>query len=513
MKKFLLSLFCILAILVSFSQNNSYEYLVLQKIGDSLYNVKNYQNSGLTFDKAIIIAGPEAQNFIRWRAACSWALANYPDNAFAHLIVISNSKNLTFEDIDDGLTDDDFEVLHNDKRWQEIKKKMYSVAKATFFSEMNKSEYNFTASEQFNIAVAWALMKNRDSAFFYLNKISKTKDNPYFLHFGRVEAFSDLHKDKRWLPVTDAIYTNAANIFSLRARSENWANPTIDGYQAARAWALANEPDSAFYYLDKIVNTNYNVFTRYNQLAGAVFASLHNDKRWQPLLETVKKNFTAGNCDHTIYGPSIPMTFTIDPLSSFLKSDGKGVYRNKVDRVSSLNQHPYNLLLSGYNPFEYSYDKNDLSSRSLSLDLNSPVLGSGAVAKGAIIDRDASFHIFYKFDRTVSPMMIYDFREIPIGATIESHRTEVGIHINGVFHTFQMGTWALGDCNEGYSYKGSINGIGTTMVRVTRHSESKFTIEAQDGSIGRLWNTQNMTKPVDLGLFKTGFIIHLEEQQ
>jgi len=64
--------------------------------------------------------------------------------------------------------------------------------------------------------------------------------------------------------------------------------------------------------------------------------------------------------------------------------------------------------------------------------------------------------------------------------------------------------------NEVYAYKGRLNGAGTTKVRVTHNDNSDYTIEASEGSIGRLWKNQNMTRPVDLGLFKTGFIIHLK---
>lgn len=515
MKKNLFTLCFILASSFSFSQTNSKEYNKHKERGDSLYKKKDYKNSALAYTTAIGYANPNVENTIRWSTASSWSLGNFYDSAFAQLDIIATSMDLTFQYFTDILNDTDFTLLHKDKRWQEIKEKMFMNVNKTILSALKKSGRLLSAQERYNFACAWAVMNNPDSSFYHLGILAKTKDNTYTNNY-RIQtdaALVSLHNDQRWQPAVNEIYKSVATTYSSRIRKGNWTHPTYDGYFAATAWALAKEPDSAFYYLDKIINTDYNVFTWYTLLASApAFSSLQSDKRWQSLADIVKKNFTPFICGHTTRGPALPMEFTIDPSSSFLKSDGKGIYRNNVDKVVSLGQVAYNLLVSGHHAFEESYDKNDLSSRSLILDLNNPVAGSGSVKMGLIHDRDAALHIFYKFDRSVNPMMIYNFREIPIGLTIESPRTEILVHIKGVFYTLHMGTWGLGDCNEPYACKGSINGIGTTMVKITRHSESSYTIVAPKGSIGRLWNTQNMTKPVDMGLFKTGFIIHLEEQ-
>jgi|GEM_PF-2228794 len=62
-----------------------------------------------------------------------------------------------------------------------------------------------------------------------------------------------------------------------------------DRYNAARSWAMANVPDSAFYNLQKIADKLYyddvDKITREED-----FGQLHNDGRWRPLLAQVLKN-------------------------------------------------------------------------------------------------------------------------------------------------------------------------------------------------------------------------------
>jgi len=60
-------------------------------------------------------------------------------------------------------------------------------------------------------------------------------------------------------------------------------------YNAACSWALANVPDSAFFYLNYIaIKMNY---TDYGHIKGDPdFKSLYSDKRWQSIIELVKAN-------------------------------------------------------------------------------------------------------------------------------------------------------------------------------------------------------------------------------
>jgi predicted nucleic acid-binding protein len=69
----------------------------------------------------------------RYNAACSWALANETDSAFALLFLIVKKGNYT--DYDQLINDNDLKPLYNDSRWEEIK----SIIK----SNKEKKEVNY----------------------------------------------------------------------------------------------------------------------------------------------------------------------------------------------------------------------------------------------------------------------------------------------------------------------------------------------------------------------------------
>ncbi len=85
-------------------------------------------------------------------------------------------------------------------------------------------------------------------------------------------------------------YKNAAFTYSSAFKANDWKPaPVSNRYNAACSWALANYPDSAFYQLNRIV-TKGN-YINYEQITtDADLNSLHNDKRWQPLLELIQQN-------------------------------------------------------------------------------------------------------------------------------------------------------------------------------------------------------------------------------
>jgi hypothetical protein len=65
-----------------------------------------------------------------------------------------------------------------------------------------------------------------------------------------------------------------------------------DRYNAARSWAMANEPDSAFGHLERIVyKDRYSAHFRMS--ADTAFNSLHNNIRWQNLIDTAKARSAA----------------------------------------------------------------------------------------------------------------------------------------------------------------------------------------------------------------------------
>ena len=64
---------------------------------------------------------------------------------------------------------------------------------------------------------------------------------------------------------------------------------SFDFYNAGCAWALSGNSDSAFVNLYRIVNPG--VYTDYTHITNDFdLISLHQDKRWLPLVKTVLKN-------------------------------------------------------------------------------------------------------------------------------------------------------------------------------------------------------------------------------
>jgi pimeloyl-ACP methyl ester carboxylesterase len=118
MKKTTLLLSFVIITVSLFGQNTSKKYSDMVRIADSLYNAKDFKNSAFSFSRAFKANGWNATSKEHYNAACSWALANYPDSAFYHLNYIATKMNYT--DYGHIKGDPDFKLLYGDKRWQSI---------------------------------------------------------------------------------------------------------------------------------------------------------------------------------------------------------------------------------------------------------------------------------------------------------------------------------------------------------------------------------------------------------
>ena len=100
-------------------------------------------------------------------------------------------------------------------------------------------------------------------------------------YFDLISKADSLYKSKD--------FKNSAYTYSAAFKSNNWKGVARDRYNAACSWALASVPDSAFLQLERIATksnyTNYAHITTDPDLN-----SLHNDKRWKLLIETVRQN-------------------------------------------------------------------------------------------------------------------------------------------------------------------------------------------------------------------------------
>ena len=114
LKKTIVSLSCIVITNIAVAQMPQ-AYFDLAKKADSLYKIKEYKNSAFTYSLAFKANGWKGTADDRYNAACSWALANYPDSAFFQLNRIATRIN--YSDYDHTVADHDLISLHKDNRW------------------------------------------------------------------------------------------------------------------------------------------------------------------------------------------------------------------------------------------------------------------------------------------------------------------------------------------------------------------------------------------------------------
>jgi hypothetical protein len=84
-------------------------------------------------------------------------------------------------------------------------------------------------------------------------------------------------------------YKASASKYSEAFKIKGWKGLQFDRYNSACSWALSGVADSAFFQLNIIVTkTNYKYYDHI--IIDEDLNSLHNDIRWQPLINQVKQN-------------------------------------------------------------------------------------------------------------------------------------------------------------------------------------------------------------------------------
>ncbi len=117
MRKILL-LICFVLTVVSGAHAQNAEYSRLIQEADKLYGSKDYLKAAQTYNKAFAANGDKGTINDRYNAACLWSLAGNKDSAFFHLFRIA--KKGGYSDLSHLKVDTDLELLHSDKRWEEI---------------------------------------------------------------------------------------------------------------------------------------------------------------------------------------------------------------------------------------------------------------------------------------------------------------------------------------------------------------------------------------------------------
>jgi len=119
LKKILISIFTF-SLAFSKGQDIPKEYYVHIRSADSLYKIKKYKESAFMYSKAFQTNGWKGLVDDRYKAACSWALADYPDSAFFNLDrIISKGLYTNYQDLQ---RDKDFEKLYVFEKWASLVK-------------------------------------------------------------------------------------------------------------------------------------------------------------------------------------------------------------------------------------------------------------------------------------------------------------------------------------------------------------------------------------------------------
>jgi hypothetical protein len=96
--------------------SKEYKNLVLDAYKE--YEAKHFLNAARLYEKAFASINNFESTTDRYNAACSWTLANNADNCFRQLQHLSDKMN--YSDYNFTVQEDDFNALHQDKRWAEI---------------------------------------------------------------------------------------------------------------------------------------------------------------------------------------------------------------------------------------------------------------------------------------------------------------------------------------------------------------------------------------------------------
>ena len=128
-----LEILFLMVVNIAFCQNNS-KYTRLVDEAYKLYQNGEYLKSGKKYAEAFAANGNKGLLDDRYNAACSWALANETDSAFALLFLFVKKGN--YADYDQLINDNDLKPLYNDSRWEKI----ISIVKSN--KEKKEANYN-----------------------------------------------------------------------------------------------------------------------------------------------------------------------------------------------------------------------------------------------------------------------------------------------------------------------------------------------------------------------------------
>jgi hypothetical protein len=114
---------------------------------------------------------------------------------------------------------------------------------------------------------------------FFLHSLSIAQSSGQYTEL--IKQAAQLYENKQ--------YKRSAETYTKAFKANRWKAYRSDRYNAACAWTLAGNKDSAFYQLFKVADAFK--YDNYDRVANdSVLTSLNNDARWPLLLDIVKQN-------------------------------------------------------------------------------------------------------------------------------------------------------------------------------------------------------------------------------
>lgn len=142
----------LISTLVLFGQNNDHTYEYLIRKADSLYQAADYKRSAQAFSDAFNAPDSKITMNHRYNAACSYALANNADSAFANLNYIALFMN--YSKYSHIISDPDLKSLYQDSRWKPLLE-LVKINKDKAYAKLD-----FITLNGFKVEVFTAGMKN-----------------------------------------------------------------------------------------------------------------------------------------------------------------------------------------------------------------------------------------------------------------------------------------------------------------------------------------------------------------
>ena len=228
--------------------------------------------------------------------------------------------------------------------------------------------------------------------------------------------------------------------------------------------------------------------------------------RKQDVERSMDRPATSSGRECVFPGEDSILPIVVADLSDGVSSDGRGPYINNKDGVIQTRAGREGALVICL------YDRKKRtcadsaealnSVRSFTVNLSKPVPGGGGASLGTVGSRTAGAILA---QRGMIGDTIQNLNTIAVGHTDAAAMLSISLRVNGRNHLLQMGPQANGHCldaSDGVPGKNLVHGTGTSTGTISRVSPTKWVIDLPQGSIGRLFDSENgPDHAVDKGLY------------